>query len=64
MQSAQTLQLSVFGNVHGVYKPGNVKLTPTILRDSQKYVAEKFGTREENHFSSFFMVDLVHLQSK
>ncbi len=32
-----------FGNVHGVYKPGNVKLTPTILRDSQKYVTEKFG---------------------
>ncbi|MBO5567273.1 MAG: class II fructose-bisphosphate aldolase [Succinivibrio sp.] len=33
-----------FGNVHGVYKPGNVKLTPKILRDSQKYVSEKFGT--------------------
>ncbi len=33
-----------FGNVHGVYKPGNVKLTPTILRDSQAYVAEKFST--------------------
>jgi len=33
-----------FGNVHGVYKPGNVKLTPTILRDSQAYVADKFGT--------------------
>ena len=32
-----------FGNVHGVYKPGNVKLTPTILRDSQKYVCEKHG---------------------
>jgi len=32
-----------FGNVHGVYKPGNVKLTPTILRDSQAYVAEKHG---------------------
>ncbi len=32
-----------FGNVHGVYKPGNVKLTPTILRDSQKYVSEKYG---------------------
>lgn len=32
-----------FGNVHGVYSPGNVKLTPTILRDSQKYVSEKFG---------------------
>lgn len=32
-----------FGNVHGVYKPGNVVLTPTILRDSQTYVCEKFG---------------------
>ena len=32
-----------FGNVHGVYKPGNVKLTPTILRDSQAYVSEKHG---------------------
>ncbi|MDP7286472.1 MAG: class II fructose-bisphosphate aldolase [Phycisphaerae bacterium] len=31
-----------FGNVHGVYKPGNVKLTPTILRDSQAYVSKKF----------------------
>ena len=35
---------AAFGNVHGVYKPGNVKLTPTILRDSQKYVQEKHGT--------------------
>jgi len=33
-----------FGNVHGVYKPGNVKLTPTILRDSQAYIVEKCGT--------------------
>lgn len=32
-----------FGNVHGVYKPGNVKLTPTILRDSQAFVSEKYG---------------------
>jgi fructose-bisphosphate aldolase class II len=32
-----------FGNVHGVYKPGNVKLTPAILRDSQAYVSEKFN---------------------
>lgn len=30
-----------FGNVHGVYKPGNVKLTPTILRESQEYVSKK-----------------------
>ena len=32
-----------FGNVHGVYKPGNVKLTPKILYNSQEYVSEKFG---------------------
>jgi fructose-bisphosphate aldolase class II len=32
-----------FGNVHGVYKPGNVKLTPKILDNSQKYVEEKYG---------------------
>ncbi len=43
-----------FGNVHGVYKPGNVKLTPTILRDSQKYVAEKFGTATEQPIDFVF----------
>lgn len=32
-----------FGNVHGVYKPGNVKLTPKILFNSQKYIQEKHG---------------------
>ncbi len=32
-----------FGNVHGVYKPGNVKLTPKILDNSQNYVEEKYG---------------------
>ncbi len=32
-----------FGNVHGVYKPGNVKLTPAILKNSQTYVSEKFN---------------------
>ncbi|TMO81449.1 class II fructose-bisphosphate aldolase [Pseudoalteromonas sp. S3776] len=32
-----------FGNVHGVYKSGNVVLTPSILRESQAYVAEKFN---------------------
>ena len=37
---------AAFGNVHGVYKPGNVKLTPTILRDSQEYVEKKFGTEK------------------
>lgn len=33
-----------FGNVHGVYKPGNVVLTPIILDNSQKYIQEKFHT--------------------
>ncbi len=32
-----------FGNVHGVYKPGNVVLTPKILDNSQKYISEKYG---------------------
>jgi fructose-bisphosphate aldolase class II len=33
-----------FGNVHGVYKPGNVKLSPIILKNSQDYIQKKFGT--------------------
>jgi fructose-bisphosphate aldolase class II len=35
---------AAFGNVHGVYKPGNVKLTPIILKNSQDYIQKKFGT--------------------
>ncbi len=35
---------AAFGNVHGVYKPGNVVLTPIILDNSQKYVEDKFQT--------------------
>jgi fructose-bisphosphate aldolase class II len=35
-----------FGNVHGVYKPGNVKLTPKILDNSQKFIEEKFNTEK------------------
>ena len=34
---------AAFGNVHGVYKPGNVKLTPKILKNSQDYVSQKFN---------------------
>jgi fructose-bisphosphate aldolase class II len=36
-----------FGNVHGVYKPGNVQLTPKILDNSQKYIQEKMGTENK-----------------
>lgn len=35
---------AAFGNVHGVYKPGNVELTPKILKNSQDYVQKKFDT--------------------
>jgi len=35
---------AAFGNVHGVYKPGNVKLTPKILKNSQDYIEQKLGT--------------------
>ncbi len=35
-----------FGNVHGVYKPGNVKLTPKILDNSQKFIQNKYNTQK------------------
>lgn len=38
---------AAFGNVHGVYKPGNVVLTPVILDNSQKYLEEKFNTSKK-----------------
>ena len=44
---------AAFGNVHGVYKLGNVKLTPTILRDSQEYITKKYNV-EENHIDFVF----------
>ncbi len=43
-----------FGNVHGVYKPGNVKLTPTILDNSQKYIVEKFKTADSKPVNFVF----------
>ncbi|KAF2006996.1 hypothetical protein P154DRAFT_541816 [Amniculicola lignicola CBS 123094] len=36
-----------FGNVHGVYKPGNVKLQPSLLKKHQEYVKEKINAKEE-----------------
>jgi fructose-bisphosphate aldolase class II len=38
---------AAFGNVHGVYKPGNVKLQPIILKNSQDFVKAKFGTNDK-----------------
>lgn len=44
---------AAFGNVHGVYKPGNVKLTPKILRNSQEYLSKKHGVGH-NHIDFVF----------
>ena len=41
--SPQFTIAAAFGNVHGVYKPGNVKLTPKILLNSQTYISEKYN---------------------
>ena len=41
--SSQFTVAAAFGNVHGVYKPGNVKLTPVILKNSQEYISDKFN---------------------
>lgn len=38
---------AAFGNVHGVYSPGNVELRPEILKNSQVYIQEKYGTGEK-----------------
>ena len=38
---------AAFGNVHGVYKPGNVVLTPKILDNSQKFIEEKYNTEKQ-----------------
>jgi fructose-bisphosphate aldolase class II len=45
---------AAFGNVHGVYKPGNVKLQPVILHNSQVYVKEKFGLTAEKPINFVF----------
>jgi len=39
---------AAFGNVHGVYKPGNVKLTPKILKNSQEYISNKFNVEHNS----------------
>lgn len=45
---------AAFGNVHGVYKPGNVKLQPVILKNSQDFVKEKFGLTAEKPINFVF----------
>lgn len=45
---------AAFGNVHGVYKPGNVELTPKILKNSQEYIQEKYATKDANPVNFVF----------
>ncbi|MBD3750479.1 MAG: class II fructose-bisphosphate aldolase [Sphingobacteriales bacterium] len=45
---------AAFGNVHGVYKPGNVKLQPVILHNSQVYVKDKFSLSAEKPINFVF----------
>ena len=58
------LLAAVFGNVHGVYKPGAVKLDPTILRDGQAAVTERFGKGARHylvfHGGSGSSLDEIH----
>ena len=44
--SSQFTIAAAFGNVHGVYKPGNVKLTPKILKNSQTHISEKHNLKK------------------
>ncbi len=50
--NAKFMLAATFGNVHGVYKPGNVKLNPEILNNGQKAIQEKYG--KDAHFLLVF----------
>jgi fructose-bisphosphate aldolase class II len=52
VQGARYLVAATFGNVHGVYKPGHVKLKPTILRDGQQELEKGYG-REARFYLVF-----------
>lgn len=45
---------AAFGNVHGVYKPGNVSLQPIILKNSQNYIKQKFNTEGDTPVNFVF----------
>ncbi len=45
---------AAFGNVHGVYKPGNVELTPIILKNSQDHIIKKYGLSGNNPIKFVF----------
>ncbi len=49
-EKGRYLTALTFGNVHGVYKPGNVKLRPEVLKTAQETVAAKYGTERPFDF--------------
>ncbi len=49
IEGARYLLAATFGNVHGVYKPGHVKLKPSILKDCQDAVVERYGAEARFH---------------
>lgn len=56
---------AAFGNVHGVYKPGNVKLKPEILKNSQDYISKQYDLKENHldlvfHGGSGSNIDQIH----
>jgi fructose-bisphosphate aldolase class II len=53
-EKGRYLTALTFGNVHGVYKPGNVKLRPEILKQGQDIVAREFGTSDDKPFNLVF----------
>jgi fructose-bisphosphate aldolase class II len=61
------MMAATFGNVHGVYKPGNVKLRPSILDDGQRFVSKNLGRAEDSkpfdlvfHGGSGSTLDEIH----
>ena len=52
--SNQFTVAAAFGNVHGVYKPGNVKLQPIILKNSQDFIKEKYSLTAEKPINFVF----------
>jgi fructose-bisphosphate aldolase class II len=53
-EKGRYLLAATFGNVHGVYKPGNVKLRPEILKQGQDIVANEFGSGDDKPFNLVF----------
>ncbi|WP_153504451.1 class II fructose-bisphosphate aldolase [Cumulibacter manganitolerans] len=53
-ENGRYLLAATFGNVHGVYKPGNVKLRPEVLRDGQRAAADKLGGGNDKPFDLVF----------